>query len=368
VAGAVRTASSLSGATFERILLVKPSSLGDVVHALPVLHGLRAHFPQAKIDWLIASQLAPLLHLQEQIDELVLFDRRRFSRVGRSPQVTREFVGFVRSLRARRYELVVDLQGLLRTGFLTWTSGAPVRIGFQSAREGASLFYTHRIRSDVVHAHAVDRNLKVLELLGCQETPVRFGLTLSDRARFEARLLVDETNIERDGALIVVAPGARWETKVWVPARFSATIDEIRENMRARCVLIGTPNERPLCERIAATCRSAPLNLAGRTSLPQMAAVVELADMVLCHDSAVAHLAVAFDRPLACLVGPTNPQQTGPYRRPEDVVQLKLDCSPCYKRRLPQCPHEHRCMTELDVPRVVAAVEQRLTASAVHPT
>ncbi len=365
--GAYRTASSLSGASFERILLVKPSSLGDVVHALPVLHGLRARFPKAKIHWLIASQFAPLLRPQEQIDELVLFDRHRFSRVGRSLQATKEFVGFVRSLRARRYELVVDLQGLFRTGFLTWTSGAPVRIGFQSAREGASLFYTHRVRIDAPDTHAVDKNLKVLELLGCHAGPVRFHLTLSDGVREEARSLVDETNLGRDGALVVVAPGARWETKVWLPERFSATIDQIRQNMRARCVLIGSPSERPLCERIAAACRSTPVNLAGRTSLPQLAAVVELADVVLCHDSAVTHLAAALDRPLVCLVGPTNPYRTGPYRRTEDVVQLKLDCSPCYKRRLPQCPHEHRCMTELEVSRVVAAVQRRLTASAAHP-
>ena len=110
--------------------------------------------------------------------------------------------------------------------------------------------------------------------------------------------------------------------------------------------------------------RRAPINLAGRTSLRQLAAVLALAELVLCHDSAAMHLAVALERPLVCLIGPTNPLRTGPYRRSEDVVQLKLDCAPCYLRRLQECPHDHRCMKELDVTTVVAAASVRLGQSA----
>ena len=352
--------ADLSHRSFTRILLVKPSSLGDVVHALPVLHGLRVRFPQAKIDWLIASAYAPLLDGHEELDELILFDRRRFGRVGRSPQVTGEFLQFMRGLRARRYNLVVDLQGLFRTGFLTWMSGARVRIGFCGAREGAWRFYTHQIRIDDDDMHAVDRNYRVAGLLGFEDVPVQFNLSLPDSALTEARRLLTEVGLHYGERLVAVAPGGRWETKVWLPERFTEVIDRLQEDSKARCLLVGGPDEVRLCERIAAPCRATPANLAGRTSLRQLAAVIGLADLMICHDSAVSHLAVALKRPLVCLVGPTNPNRTGPYRRTEDVVQLRLDCMPCYQRRLHQCRYDHRCMNDLGVDAVVAAAERSL--------
>jgi lipopolysaccharide heptosyltransferase I len=351
--------ADLSHQSFTRILLVKPSSLGDVVHALPVLHGLRVRYPQAKIDWLIATTFAPLLEGHEELDELILFDRRRFASVGRSPRVTGEFLQFVRDLKARRYDLVIDLQGLFRAGFLTWMSGARVRIGFRSAREGAWIFYTHQIRTDD-DMHAVDRNYGVAGLLGFADVPVQFNLSLPDAASVQARRLLPEVGLHGGQRLIAVAPGGRWETKVWRPERFTEVIDRLQEDGKARCLLVGGPDEVRLCGRIAAPCRTPPVNLAGRTSLPQLAAVIGLADLVICHDSAVSHLAVALKRPLVCLVGPTNPNRTGPYRRIEDVVQLRLDCMPCYQRRLQQCRYDHRCMKDLGVDKVVAAAEWSL--------
>ena len=270
-------------------------------------------------------------------------------------------------MRDRHYGLVIDLQGLFRTGFLTWASGAGVRIGFRNAREGAWLFYTHRLRVDESETHAVDRNYRVAELLGFEDVPIEFNQTLPESVRAEARNLLRERGLTGEGRLVVVVPGARWETKTWLPERFAETIDELHGRNLARCVLVGGPDEVTLCERIATACRSGPINLAGRTTVQQLAAVVGLANLVLCHDSAAMHLAVALERPLVCLVGPTNPLRTGPYRRADDVVRLELDCAPCYLRRLSRCPHDHRCMKELDVGTVVAAVERSLSRPAVDP-
>jgi ADP-heptose:LPS heptosyltransferase len=149
--------SDLRSREFQRILLIKPSSLGDVVHALPVLRGLRRRYPQARIDWLISSSLSPLLEGHPDLNELVLFDRHRFGLMAYSPKAALDFVRFIGRLRASRYDLVIDLQGLFRSGFLARASGASVRIGFARAREGASLFYNHRLSSGILDAHAVDR-------------------------------------------------------------------------------------------------------------------------------------------------------------------------------------------------------------------
>ncbi len=365
MADVYRTSLDLTHRSFKRILLIKPSSLGDVVHALPVLHGLRTRFPKARIDWLIASAFAPLLADHTELDELILFDRRRFGRIGRSPRASAEFARFVWDLRSRRYDLVIDLQGLFRTGFLAWASGASVRIGFRNAREGAWIFYTHRVPVDDPDMHAVDRNYRVAGLLGFDNAPVRFNLVLGEADRAAGRDLLRENGITDSQRTVAVVTGARWETKVWLPERFVETIDELHGQSGVRCVLLGSPDEVSLCERIAGACRLAPINLAGRTSLPQLGAVLALADAVLCHDSAAMHLAVAFDRPLVCLIGPTNPRRTGPYGRPDDVVRLKLDCAPCYLRRLSQCRHAHRCMRELEAGTVVSAVERVLARPLV---
>ncbi len=388
--------SDLAHRCFKRILLVKPSSLGDVVHTLPVLHGLRTRYPQAKIDWLVAPQFAPLLKSHPELDELILFDRKRFGRLGLSAGAASEFLTFIRDLRARRYDLVIDLQGLFRTGFLSAASGAPIRIGFRDAREGAWLFYTHHLHIEDPDTHAVDRNYRVSALLGFEDVPVEFDLALTESVRASARELLrdglvskmvrtaDPTYLESrsheqqrfyrsgqvlsgDECIVAVAPGARWETKSWLPERFAQTIDELSERPGVRCVLLGGPDEVELCKRIAHTCRSATINLSGQTSLGELAAVIELATLVLCHDSAAMHLAVALGRPLVCLIGPTNPLRTGPYRRPEDVVRLKLDCAPCYFRRLSQCPHAHRCMRELNVATVLAAADCALAQRAGQP-
>jgi len=352
--------SDLRKREFQRILLIKPSSLGDVVHALPVLHGLRDRYPNARIDWLISVSLAPLLEGHPDLNELVLFDRRRYGRMAYNPMAAADFVRLIRRLRTRRYDLVLDLQGLFRTGFLTRASGAPVRIGFADAREGASFFYNHRLPGDDPDAHAVDRNYTVARLLGFSEIPIEFHIPLSDDDRASAERLLRPAERQSEQSLIAVVPGARWETKVWLPQRFAATIDELHRGSDARCVLLGGPDETARCNQIAALCRDTPLNLAGQTSLRTLVAVLAKADAVLCHDSGAMHVAVALDRPVVCLVGPTNPARTGPYRRPQDVVRLDLDCAPCYLRKLSQCRFDHRCMKELAVSSVVSAVRHSL--------
>ena len=352
--------SDLRSREFQRILLVKPSSLGDVVHALPVLHGLRRRYPNARIDWLISSSLAPLLEGHPDLNELVLFDRRRYGRMAYSPMAAADFVRFIHRLRLTRYDLVIDLQGLFRTGFLTRAGGAPFRVGFANAREGAAHFYSHRLPSDDPDAHAVDRNYSVARLLGFEDVPIEFHIPLSDDNRGSAeRLLRQAARSDRE-RLVAVVPGARWETKVWLPQRFAATIDELQTGHDVRCVLLGGPDETARCAQIADLCRNTPLNLAGQTSLRTLVAVLAKADAVLCHDSGAMHVAVALGRPVVCLVGPTNPSRTGPYRRPHDVVRLDLDCAPCYLRKLSQCRFDHRCMKELAVTPVVSAVRRVL--------
>jgi len=347
---------------FQRILLIKPSSLGDVIHALPVLSGLRRKFPQARIDWLISTSLASLLEGHRDVTDLVLFDRKRLGRLATSPRAAGAFVTFVRTLREKQYDLVIDLQGLFRSGFFAWASGAPVRLGFAHVREGASLFYTHTGPELDPDTHAVDRNWQLAQCVGLEDAPPRFDLQLAEPDRAAARRLLTEHGWNEPNRMIAVLPGARWETKLWSPQRFAQVIDGLHRGGLGRCVMLGGESELDRCRDVAEACEDPPMDLCGLTPLRTLAAMIDRADVTLCHDSGPMHMAVALDRPLVCLIGPTNPNRTGPYGRPESVVRLDLDCAPCYLRKMSQCPFDHRCMRDLSAEAVLHAVREAMHA------
>lgn len=336
-----------------RILIIKPSSLGDIVHALPVLHALRSRWPAAEIDWLIGKSFAPLLEHHPTITRLVPFDRALFSRMWRSPAALGKFVGLLRELRKRKYDVVIDLQGLFRSGYLTWKTRSPIRIGFREAREFAWKAYTHFIPSLGPDAHAVDRNMAVCDMLGCNANRVEFDLAVTSDEQRLARELLANNGVSNGTRWIAVIPGARWETKLWPGERFSRLIDEFHQSQSCQCVLLGAPDEADRCRAIVEKCTSNVMSLVGKTNVRMFAVLLGLADAVICQDSAAAHLAAAQHRPLVCITGPTNPHRTGPYRYPQGVARLNIPCSPCYLRKLSDCPHAHRCMNELPVSEVI---------------
>jgi lipopolysaccharide heptosyltransferase I len=345
---------------FERILLIKPSSLGDVIHALPVLDGLRRRYPRAHIAWLVGRPFAPLIAGHPALDEIIEFDRSRFGRVWRSVSVTADFRRFTRGLRERRFDLAIDLQGLFRSGYLAWATRAPVRIGFAEARELAWLFYTHRIPRSQRDVHAVDRNCLVGDMLGFELGTRAIDLVVTEAERAEARVLLAEAGLAPGEPFVAITPGARWETKRWFPERFADVIDQLAVNPGLRSVLLGGRDELAPSARIQELCRFSPVSLTGVTTLRQLVAVLAEAAVVLCHDSGPMHMASALGRPMVSLVGPTNPCRTGPYERMDTVMRVKLPCAPCYFRQLAQCKHGHACMTQITADGVVTRVREAL--------
>jgi len=353
---------ALAERNFERILIIKPSSFGDITHALPVLSRLRARYPKAWISWLVATPFVEILDEHEELDEVIPFDRKRFSRLGRNWQVTTEFMGFVRKLRRKRFDLVIDLQGLFRSGFLSWASGAKVRIGFSNAREAAWVFYTHRVRISDMETHAVERNLRVGKFLGFSgaEPSIRLPIKVTARESLEAKLR--EAGLRDAEPYAVVIPCARWETKNWPLDRFTAIVCQVWDRFRIRSVLLGTPGEAASVAQVKAGSPAETIDLSGRTSVGEMVAAVAGSRVVICNDSGPMHVASAFGRPLVAMFGPTNPVRTGPYGRMEGVVSSRASCSPCYLKKFRQCPYNHRCLVDLSVEQVLGAVEGALAS------
>jgi lipopolysaccharide heptosyltransferase I len=347
------TAPADSGVV-ERILIIKPSSLGDIVHALPVLAGLRERYPQAHISWLVAGGFAGLLRDHPMLDDVIPFDRRRFGRMWWNPRAHLDFWRFVRELRRRRFDLVVDLQGLFRSGFLARATGAAQRIGLADARETAWIFYSRRARCPADARHAVERNCAVADLLGLRVRPPRFPLEASPAAIAGVRELLRETTGDEVPHFIAVLPGARWPSKLWPPQRFAELIDRLHAEGRPRGVLLGAAEDRAVAGAIVESAKCPPINLVGRTTLPQLVAALALADLVVAHDSGPMHVAAALGRPIVAIFGPTDPGRTGPYAADVRIMQRSLPCAPCLRR---VCPlGHHHCMELLDVAAVQRAV------------
>ncbi len=357
-------AHNLEHREFDRILIIKPSSFGDVIHALPVLHGLRHRYPKARISWLVAHICAGLLENHPALDEIIRFDRKRYGRLGRSLSVSIEFMEFVNDIRARRFDLVIDLQGLFRSGFLAFASGASTRIGFAQAREFAPLFYTHRLSCRDPEMHAVDRNYLVARTLGFEDVPLAFDLPMSVLAQERAQAILAAVGVSPQDSYILMGPGTRWETKIWPAAHFAQLARRIRQELGYRVALIGMESEVDVARNVEQLAGDAVVNLAGKTNLSELIALIERSEAVVMHDSGPMHLAGALGKPMVALYGPTSPQRTGPYRRGESVVRLELPCSPCYLKRLAQCPHNHRCLRELSPDMVFDRLRRNLPSLA----
>jgi lipopolysaccharide heptosyltransferase I len=307
-----------------RILIIKPSAIGDVVHALPVLNLLRRRWPAAHLSWLVTPACAGLLERHPQLDEVVRFERREFGRGWRNPRVAWDLMRFMLGLARRRFDLVVDLQGLFRSGWLAAATRAPLRAGFAKAREGAWLFYTHRVPTGPPEQHAIERYLTLAQAVGCERAPVEFHFAVDDSDRSAVAALTP-------GRYAVLLPGANWVTKQWPVERFAALVGPLRRRMGLECVVAGGPETKALAARIPGA-----VDLAGRTNLRQLVALLERAALVVANDTGPMHIAAALGRPLVTPFGPTNPVRTGPYRRLDSVVRLDIPCSPCYSRR---CSH-----------------------------
>ncbi len=305
----------------ERILIVRPSALGDVCRSVPVLVSLRAAFGEARIDWLVQDGFTDGVRAHPALSGAVPFPRKRLGRMmrrGNLPGVIR----WLNEIRRARYDLVLDCQGLARSGIITRWTGARERVGDAGAREGAKLAYTRRVETGAI-PHTIDKMLALLEPLGVPD--VR-----------DMRLFAPPEDVEQAagdqrlaGRFAVVAPTSRWAGKRWPADRFAAVVLALLERGRGieRVVLVGGPGEQEQCGPLLelASGDDRVVDLIGKTSVGMMMAVIERSSLVLACDSAALHIAVGFDRPIVGLYGPTDVAKVGPYRREHDVIQHTRD-------------------------------------------
>ena len=376
-------ALALRSADFSRILLIKPSALGDVVHTLPVLVKLRARYPRAQIDWLITPENAEIVRYHPALSNVVLFARRDFSKRGRRWRAFLSFFDLLKQIRSAKYELIIDMHGQVRSAFFALISGARVRIGFdrpvkrgltvssehdlknipshgwRGAREGSWIAYTHRIPIPTLDVHAIDRYLWVAPLLGLDDNPPDLTIHLSPKAIDKMNRLLEEQGVPVSKPLVVLVPGTIWETKHWTIEGFAGVARQFLRDGFA-VALAGTTRDQQRCRQIAAVAPGT-CDLSGKTTPADLAALIRRAEVAVTNDSGSMHVAASLGKPMVSVFGPTNPVHIGPYERPESVVRVDLPCSPCNYRRLSQCPFDHACMKQVTSAMVVERVRKILS-------
>jgi heptosyltransferase-1 len=347
------------------ILIVKLSAIGDVIQTLPMVEALKRQHPQAHIDWVVEEEASALLLSHPTVDRVIISRRKSWLKKVLKPgefwKTLREITRFVRELRSRHYDWVIDNHGILKSALMMLLSRGRRKIGFQASAgiaEEGSYFFTHeRYKPLSIERHALERYLDLVSQLGVAVNPASLHFPVPPDSLKEAEALLRQKGFG-SRPLVVLHPMAKWETKQWPAEKFARLISALAQK-KATVVITGSPqDEGPVEEILHRTGGDSVkvLNLAGKTNLMELAGIFSLSDLVLSPDTGPMHLAAAVKAPLIALFGPTAPWRTGPYGNNPGIIRKGLPCSPCFKKKC----RTMECMNSISVEEVLAAVEQKL--------
>jgi heptosyltransferase-1 len=336
----------------QSILVVKLSSIGDVVQALPVAGALRRRFPNTHLAWAVGPAAADVVIGNPQLDEVLVIGGS-----GEGGAAVRMLPPLAAPLQLRRalhrttYDIALDLQGLLKSALIARLSGARERVGYRTLREATCLFYTRRLVPDRRALHAVHSYLDFAEALGAEREPVEFDIAISDRDR----AVVDEL-LEGENGLAALIPGARWESKLWPPERFAAVAEALADEFGLTAVVLGARRDRQLAAAIAQAAPARLLYLTGKTTLKQAAEVLRRCLVTIGNDTGPVYISAAMGTPTVAIFGPSDARRLGPYGSGHAKVVADVECAPCRNRRC----RPLKCMEAIEPERVAAAARALL--------
>lgn len=346
-----------------KILIIKLSSLGDVIHTLPVLSPLRKRFPEAHITWVVEEGAAPVLMNHPLIDRVMVFPKRQWrndlARLSRVKACLTDGIRFVRELRSDYYDLVVDFQGLLKSGLLVAMTRASRKRGFYPGREASHFFLNDRVPYPSSTMHSIERYLTLIESLGCRSGSPKYFIPIRHVHRDKVTSFLEENQITFEKPLVLLHPGTRWESKMWHDMSWGELGDILYREHNCQVVYTGSDEDKALVERIIRLQRFPGIATAGRWNLNELAFLQTQADVVVTPDSGPMHLAAALNTPVVALFGPTDPDRTGPHGSGHRVIVKSVHCRPCFKRT---CATKE-CLMTITPQEVSEAVRASLTVA-----
>jgi heptosyltransferase-1 len=338
------------------ILIVKLSAIGDVVHTLPSLAALRKRYPDAHITWVVEEAASDLVMDHPHLNRVIISRRKSWIgdlKGGRVSGALKEIKTLLSELRARPYDLVIDFHGLFKSAVIVLLSGGNRKLGYDSLQEISGLFYNEKIPEDM-GKHSVDRYLDFARHLGAQEDTPEFVLSIQEENENRVRALLAAKGIGPNDPFVAVNPQALWETKLWSDQKFAQLSERIIQELNMPVVF--TAGEEKSTEGIQSFMTLLSVDLAGRTTLRDLACLYQKASLLVTTDSGPMHLAAAMETPVVALFGPTDPARTGPYGKDHTVIRMELPCSPCF---LKTC-ETRQCMQGITVEDVFQAVRKKL--------
>jgi lipopolysaccharide heptosyltransferase I len=326
--------------TPRKILIIKPSALGDIVHTLPFLSAVRTRFPAAEIHWVVARGLHTFLEGHTMINRLWVMDKENWKQLSRFTKTIQEITTFRKGLAQEHFDVSIDLSGLLRSGLITFAAGARYKLGFSDSDEGSPFFYTHKVEGGR-QIHAIDRYLKLAALMGCDTSQVSHPMPPYP---LDSPLLASLPE-----HFCIMAPSAGKEANRWPADRFG----ELAASLPLPSVIISNKADAAIAETVTEASKGMTINLAGKTGLKELVALIARAQFFISNDTGPMHIAAALGVPVFAIFGPANPIRTGPYGSIHTIIQERLDCAPCYRRK--PCGH-WTCMNNITVEKVRQAL------------
>ncbi len=333
-----------------KILVIKMSSLGDILHALPAVHNLRAK-TGATVHWVVQPTYADFVRCFPDVERVIAFPRHGFFRHAGH---------FLDELRRDVYDWILDMQGLLKSALVARLARGARRVGPSFHREGAWLLYSETAGRRNQHRHAVEENLDFVDHLGVERIPPQFPIQ------------VPPCPLDAPRPRVAFVPFSRWPSKNWPAEHFVHVARCVRVRTGATLFIFGAADDTS-CHQMAERLGNDAINLAGSTSLVELASRLRQMDLLVASDSGPVHLAAALGVPTLVVFGPTDPIRTGPYGDRHRVIRAGLSCQPCFRRR---CTHDETpaCLAAVRPEEVSAAALQMLWhrssdgVSHVHPS
>ena len=356
---------TLEVARGSRILIVKLSSIGDVIMATPVAKALRNAFPDSHIAWVVETKARDILQDNPYLDEIIVWDRPLIAAWNPIDWavMAKSLRKLGRELRARDFDIAIDLQGLLRSALVAKSSGARHILGYDNGREGSRRFYTDRFPTSRTRSRGPQIYLDMLQLLGINSTDLDMHIPVGDDDRAHARDLIARESarcMPDRRCVVALAPATTWPQKHWTVQGWAGLADSLISQYNALPVILGAPVDAELIGEIHGRMKHKAADMVGKTTLKQAAAILEMSDLVVGVDTGLLHMSTALSRPSIGLFGPTGWQHL---IRGDNlsVVAKDLPCMPCMRH--PTC-REFDCMKAIAPEDILAAGSRWLTEEA----
>ena len=325
------------------VLIIKLRYIGDVLLATPTVRAIKAAQPNVHMTMMVNRGTEDVLSGSPNLDEIIVLDKGSLTAQSR----------LIAGLRHRQFDTVLDLTDGDRSAFLSWVSGAPVRIGFNDEHRWRGKWYTHVVQSVPGVQHRIDRDLEALKPLGIQAGSKDPQVWLTPEEEKSAEQLLDQLGAQRSQSMVILQPGARYWFKAWPPERFAELADRLTSQYGCQVLIGGSDQDVALAEQIRQMAKSRPIVMAGRTTIKQFAAIAKKSALFVGSDSGAMHMAAAVGTPVVGLFGPSNPREWGPRGGPVEVLYKELDCRSCFH---PTCIRgEENCMKLITVEEVMSA-------------